>query len=115
MSQPAAYSAIETMGFDRSWSNTTSRMPAMRPPQKMGEFAWLWRKGNDSVMPALRLGDQEVAEHLDARERLQFLRINEIGIHRDGVGGSEQLHQAAILLDQIIGQHGDAEPALAGA
>src|SRR5438128_2632889 len=68
-----------------------------------------------SETPALRLGDQEVAEHLDARHRFQLFRIDEIRLEGEAVDVAEQLHQAAVLLDQIIGKHGDAEPALAGA
>ena len=42
-----------------------------------------------SEAPALRLGDQEVAEHLDARDRLEFFRIDKIGIERERVGFAE--------------------------
>jgi len=64
-------------------------------------------------MPALRFGDQKVAEHLHPRDGLEFFRINEIGVERDGVGLAEQLHQPAILLDQVVRQQGDADAALA--
>ena len=37
------------------------------------------RRGS-SGRPALRLAHHEIAEHLHARHRLQFLGINEIGI-----------------------------------
>src|SRR5260370_1002043 len=51
-----------------------------------------------------------------ARDRLELFRIDEIGIERDRrVGLAEQLHQSAVLLDQIIRQQGDADPALARA
>ena len=56
-------------------------------------------------MPALRLRHQKVAEHLHARDRLELFRIDEIGIERDRrVGLAEQLHQSAVLFDQIIRQ-----------
>ena len=70
---------------------------------------------NESEMPALRIGDQEVSEDLDARDRLEFFWINKIGVKRERVGLAKQLHQTAIFLDQIVRQHGDAEPALARA
>ena len=66
-------------------------------------------------MPALRVGDQEIAEDLDTRHRFEFFRIDEVGVERERVGVAEQLHQPAVLLHQIIRQHGDAEAALAGA
>src|SRR6516164_985496 len=62
-------------------------------------------------MPALRLRDQKVAEHLHARDRLEFFRIDEIGIERDRrVGLAEQLHQSAVLLDQISGSRATPIP-----
>src|SRR5262249_38600745 len=67
-----------------------------------------------SEMPALRFCDQKVAEHLNARDRLQFLRINEKRIERDAVGFAEQLDKAAVLLDQIIREQCNADAALAG-
>src|SRR5262249_17338016 len=65
--------------------------------------------------PALRLADHEVAEHLDAGDRLQLFGIDKISIDRDRVGLAEQLHQTVVFLDQIIRQRGNAEPLLAGA
>ena len=62
-----------------------------------------------SEIPALRFRDQEIAKHLDARNRFQLFRINEIGVERDGVGFAEQLHQSAILLDQIVRQQRDPD------
>src|SRR5512139_2068474 len=64
-------------------------------------------------VPALRVRHQKVAENLDARDRLEFLGIDKIGIHRERVGFAEKLDQAAVFLDQIVRQHRDAEPALA--
>src|SRR5690349_22054803 len=66
-------------------------------------------------IPTLRLGDQEIAERLHARHRFQLFRIDKIGVERLCFGLAEQLHQPAVLLDQVVGQHGDAEAALAGA
>ena len=40
---------------------------------------------NESEMPALGVGDEEVTEHLDARDRLEFFRINKIRIERERV------------------------------
>ncbi len=68
-----------------------------------------------SEMPALRLRDQEIAEHLHACDRLELLGIDEESVERDRVGLAEQLHQSAVLLDQIIRQQRDADAALAGA
>src|SRR4029077_13971254 len=68
-----------------------------------------------SEIPLLCFRDQEVAEHLDARDRLEFFRIDEERIEREIVDLAEQLHQATVFFDQIIRQHCDAEPALAGA
>src|SRR5882762_6154149 len=64
--------------------------------------------------PALRLAHHEVAEHLHARHRLQLFRIDEIGVDLDRVGLAEQLHQAVVLLDQIVRQCCDAEALLTG-
>src|SRR5580704_2418611 len=66
-------------------------------------------------IPALRVGDEEVAERLHARYGLELFGIDEVGVERLRFGFAEQLHQAAVLLDQIIRQHGDADAALAGA
>src|SRR5215510_14255648 len=75
-----------------------------------------WRLQPRLEMPALRLRDQKVAEHLHARDRLELFWVYEIGIERDRrVRLAEQLHQSAVLLDQIIRQQGDADPALARA
>jgi hypothetical protein len=40
-------------------------------------------------MPALRVGDQKVAKYLDARDRLEFFRVDEIGVERERVGFAE--------------------------
>src|SRR5260370_23701730 len=68
-----------------------------------------------SVIPALSLADQEVAERLHPRHRLEFLRVDEKSVERDGFRLAEQLHEAAVLFDDVIGQHGNAEPGLTGA
>src|SRR6476660_9746650 len=75
-------------------------------------FAAIWQSG--SKMPALRLRHQEIAKHLHPRNRLQFLGVYKKSIERDGIGFSEQLHQTAILLDQVIRQQRNADAALAG-
>src|ERR1700733_2552197 len=67
-----------------------------------------------SEIPTLRIGDEKIAKCLHAGHGLELFGIDEIGIERDGVGLAEQLDQPAVLLDQIIRQHGDAESALAG-
>ena len=41
---------------------------------------------------------------LDAGNRFQFFRVNKKRIECDGIGVPEQLHQTAVLLDQIIRQ-----------
>src|SRR5229473_7108030 len=68
-----------------------------------------------SIIPALSLADQEVAERLHPGHRLEFLRVDEISVERDGFRFAEQLHQAAVFFDDVIGQHSDAEPGLTGA
>ena len=68
-----------------------------------------------SEAPALRVAHQEVAEDLHARNRLELLGINEKSVDRGRVGFTEQLHQATVLLDQIVRQQRDADAALAGA
>src|SRR3954466_5966181 len=69
-------------------------------------------EGYRSEMPALRFRHQEVTESLHASDRLQFFRIDEIGIERDRVGFPEQLHERPVLLDQIVRQQGDTDAAL---
>lgn len=56
-------------------------------------------------MPALRVGNQKVAKYLNARDRLEFLRIDEIGVERERIGFAEQLYQSAVFLHQIVRQH----------
>src|SRR6202045_5248669 len=71
--------------------------------------------GGASEIPALRVGDEKVAERLHARHGLELFGVDEISVEGLGLGLAEQLHQPAVLLDQIIRQHGDADAALAGA
>src|SRR5262249_38811527 len=71
--------------------------------------------GAHSIAPALRLADEKIAERLHARDRLELFRVDEERIERDRLGLAEQLHQPAVLLDQLVGQHRHSEPALAGA
>src|SRR5260370_15064913 len=68
-----------------------------------------------SIIPALSLADQEVAERLHPGHRLEFFRVDEISVARDGFRFAEQLYQAAVFFDDVVGQHGNAEPGLAGA
>src|SRR6186713_838594 len=86
--------------------NTKRRKTAMRVPHV------LWAA---SETPALRVAHEEIAKRLHARDRLQFFGINEIRIERRAFLFAEQLHEADVLLDQIIRQQRDADPALAGA
>src|SRR5262249_264385 len=65
--------------------------------------------------PALRLGDEEIAEHLDARDRLEFFRVDEIRVGRYLPHVAEHLNQPLVPSQQIIGEHRNAEPALARA
>ena len=59
-------------------------------------------------VPALRVGHQEVAEHLDTGHCLELFRIDKEGIERQRIGLAEQLHQPAVLFHQIVRQHRDA-------
>src|SRR6266567_2656305 len=68
-----------------------------------------------SEIPLLRFRNQEVAEDLNARNGFEFFRVHEEGVEGEIVKIAEQLHQAAVLLDQIVRKHRDAEPALTGA
>src|SRR6266536_5470649 len=83
------------------------------------DTGWPASAGEDkrsvSEIPALRLGNQEIAEHLNARHRFELFRIDEIRLEGDAVDFAEQLDQAAVLLHQIIRQHRDPETAPAGA
>ena len=47
------------------------------------------RKLHRSEMPALGLGDQEVTEHLDPRDALELLGIDEIRVKRDRIRFAE--------------------------
>ena len=40
-------------------------------------------------MPALRVGDQKIAEYLDTGDRLEFFRVDEIGVERERLGFAE--------------------------
>jgi hypothetical protein len=42
-----------------------------------------------SEVPALRIGDKEIAKNLYARNRFKFFRINEIRIERERIGFAE--------------------------
>ena len=43
----------------------------------------------ESEMPPLGVGDEEIAEHLDARDRFEFFGINKIGIECERVRFTE--------------------------
>src|SRR3569833_1962509 len=68
-----------------------------------------------SKTPALRVAHEKIAEGLNACHRFELFRIDEERIERRAFLFAEQLHQADILLDEIVRQQCDAEPALAGA
>src|SRR5579864_9165983 len=89
--------------------NACYGMSAMQAPS-----CYRWPAAG-SVTPTLRLADQEVAKGLDPCDRLKLLRIDEVGVERERLRIAKQLHQAAVLLDDIVGQHRDAEAGLAGA
>jgi hypothetical protein len=76
--------------------------------QCLGEQQASFRAANGLEIPALRIGDEKIAERLYARNRLQLLGIDEIRVERLCFGFAEKLHKPAILLDQVIRQHGDA-------
>ena len=63
-------------------------------------------------MPALRIGDEEIAEDLDARHRFELFRIDEESIERERFVVAEQLHQSAVFFHQIIRQRRYAQTAL---
>ena len=65
-----------------------------------------------SVFPARGVGDEEVAEDLDARDVLHFLRIDEVALWFRHVGAGQQLHQPALRIEQIFGQHRDADASI---
>ena len=44
------------------------------------------------IMPALRLGHQEIAKHLDPRDCLQFFRVHEISVVGYRIRVAEELH-----------------------
>src|ERR1700689_118436 len=53
-------------------------------------------------IPALRVGDKKIAKRLDARDGLEFFRIDEVGVERDGIAVGKKLHEAAVTFDQVI-------------
>src|ERR1700730_16166977 len=96
--------------------NTKGCMPAMRKPVGRRDSSRMSRRNRADVwleVPALCFRDEKVAEHLHPRHRFELFRIDEIGIEGDGVGLAEQLHESAILLDQVIRQQGNADSPLA--
>src|SRR5580658_9233078 len=73
------------------------------------------RDERSSEIPALRVGDKKIAKSLHTCDAFKLFRVNKIGIERHSLGLAEQLHESAVLLDQIIRQHRYTEAALAGA
>src|SRR5262249_894857 len=63
-------------------------------------------------MPALRFRHQEITKHLYARDRLQLLRVDKIGIVSDRIGIAEELYQPAVLFNQVVGEHRDTDSPL---
>src|SRR6476469_9304124 len=97
--------------------NAKRRMPAMRRGQKYPAACLLCdaRKVNAirfletkrvkrSERPALGVADQKIPERLHARNRLQLFRIDEERVERRSLFFAEQLHEADVLLDQIVRQ-----------
>ena len=60
------------------------------------------RTGCALVPPPLRHGHQKIAEDLHARDRFEFFRIDKVGIERERVVPAEELHEPAVLLDQVV-------------
>src|SRR5262245_9312842 len=83
------------------------------PSNSLTDDFQLLASGNESEVPALRVCHQEVAEHLYPGDRFELFWVDKIGIEGERVGLAEQLDQATVFLDQIVRQHGDAEPTLA--
>src|SRR4051794_17438361 len=99
--------------FAAAYRNHKTRMSDMRKFRLRKSAAQ--SQAARSGWPALRFADDEVAENLHARHRLQLFGIDEISVELDRIRLAEQLHQPALFLDQIVRQCGDAEPLLAGA
>ena len=66
--------------------------------------AFVTRENARSEAPALRVADEEVAERLNARDRLQLFRVDEERVERRAFLFAEQLNQADVFLDQVVGQ-----------
>ncbi len=63
-----------------------------RVSNERGSIAEIWNlilRARTLEVPALRIGDKEIAEYLDARDRFEFFRIDKIGIERERVGFAE--------------------------
>src|SRR5688572_25092632 len=72
-----------------------------------------WTKS--SVRPVARLGDYEIPKDIELGLASHCFGIGEIGVERRHLGLWQELQQAGILVDYVIGQHGDAGAALDGA
>ena len=66
--------------------NTDTRMPAMRALRslKCPKLQGFVTSKRGLKMPPLRLADEEVAEYLHARNRLELFRVDEIGVVGEG-------------------------------
>src|SRR5277367_4248602 len=89
--------------------------PCSKRPSRMSVMRKIRTERATLRGPALRLAHHEVAEHLHPRHGFQLFRIDEISVELDRVGFAEQLHEAAVFLDEVIRQCGDAESLLARA
>ncbi len=65
--------------------------------------------------PALRLADDEVAEHLHTGHRLQLFGIDKISVELNRVRLAEELNQTIVFFDQVVRQCCNAQALLAGA
>ena len=105
--RPVAYSATEVCAASRM---RTTRMAACQPCERRTRATADFQKFH-----CCAFATRKSRKHLDARDGFELFRIDEKRVEREVVDVAEQLHQPAVFLDQIIGQHRDAEAALAGA
>src|SRR5262249_33374876 len=97
--------------------NADGRMPAMHSRNRCVTTTAI-SPGEKEVLnenlkvPTLCVGDEEVAENLDACDRFEFLGIDEIGVHRERIRLAEKLHKAAVLFHEVVRQHRDSKTAL---
>ena len=84
-------------------------MPA--PP---GQSAHAGAAAPSSEGPALRLGDEEIAERLDAGDAAHLLGIDEVAVERGHLHVAQHLGQLGVAVDGVVGQHADAGAGLDG-